>query len=86
MAVRVTQHVVEALIAVPMPLYDPTTPDASTVAVTQQVLEVLIADNPRARVSQYVLEVLVSEGDDPLDPPDPPDPGGGGVRTFGYAG
>lgn len=82
MAVRVSQYVVEALIA--RAATSPTTPDANTVALSQYVVEALISEDARVRVSQYVVEALVSEGDTPLDPSTPPAPGG--VRVFGYAG
>jgi len=56
MAIRVTKHVIEAII--PVITRSPTTPTGA--GVTQHVIEAVIAAPGSARVTQHVIEVIVA--------------------------
>jgi len=87
-AVRVTQYLVEALIAAPARvnvsqyvvemLIERPTPSPTTITgagVSQYLIEVLLSPAaPKVRVAQYVVEVLMAAGDNPA-------PASGAVTT-----
>jgi hypothetical protein len=75
---RISQYVIEALVPADTP--SPTT--VTGAGVSQHLVEILVSDDPIARISQYVIEVLMADGDTQSSPAQPT---GGGTTGFGYA-